>query len=150
MKQNQTDDEVISAVEDFIEDWDKSFYTTEIKALQHWWKKCVDRKGLCWKINHIWQIRSLHNSQSMNFSAHPCKLHKKLAAFQVTFVGIFQCTRYGLHICLYAPGPVFNISKFLREGEKKVQEIVWESPTSLPLHIMNTEIINSMSGILIR
>ena len=38
-------DEVISAVEDFFEDQEKSFYTTGIQALQHQWKKCVDRMG---------------------------------------------------------------------------------------------------------
>ena len=41
----RTDNEVISAVEDFFEDQDESFYTTGIQALQHWWKKCVDRWG---------------------------------------------------------------------------------------------------------
>ena len=41
-KQYRTDDEVISAVEDFPEDQDESRYTTGIQALQHRWKKCVD------------------------------------------------------------------------------------------------------------
>ena len=46
-KHYQTDDEVITAVEDFFlfEDQDESFYTTGIKALQHQWKKGVDRRG---------------------------------------------------------------------------------------------------------
>ena len=45
---------VISAVEDFSEDQDESFYTTKIQVLQHQWKKCVGPPGrLCWKINHI-------------------------------------------------------------------------------------------------
>ena len=34
-KQYRTDDEVISAVDDFFEDQDESFYATEIQALQH-------------------------------------------------------------------------------------------------------------------
>ena len=41
-KQYWTDDEVISAVEDFFKDQDESYYTTGIQALQHQWKKCVD------------------------------------------------------------------------------------------------------------
>ena len=44
-KQYRTHDEVISAVENFLEDQDESFYTTGIQALQHGWKKCVDRMG---------------------------------------------------------------------------------------------------------
>ena len=44
-KQYRTDDEVISAVEDFLADQDESFYTTSIQALQHRWKKCVDPRG---------------------------------------------------------------------------------------------------------
>ena len=36
----------ISAVEDFFEGQDESFYmyTTGIQALQHRWKKCADRR----------------------------------------------------------------------------------------------------------
>lgn len=44
-KRYQTDDEVISAVEDFFGDQDESFYSNGIKALQHRWKKCVDLRG---------------------------------------------------------------------------------------------------------
>ena len=44
-KQYQTNDEVISAIEDFFEDQAESFYTTGMQALQHGWKKCVDRSG---------------------------------------------------------------------------------------------------------
>ncbi|KAM9359101.1 uncharacterized protein gal3st2 [Symphorus nematophorus] len=40
-----TDDEVISAVEDFFDHQDDSFYTKGVEALQHRWKKCVDRRG---------------------------------------------------------------------------------------------------------
>ena len=29
----------------FFEDQDESFYTMGIQALQHQWKKCVDRRG---------------------------------------------------------------------------------------------------------
>ena len=35
----------VSAVEDFFEDRDESFYTTGIQALQNRCKKCVDRRG---------------------------------------------------------------------------------------------------------
>ena len=35
----------VTAVEDFFEDQDESFFTTGIQALQHRWKKCVDLKG---------------------------------------------------------------------------------------------------------
>ena len=54
-KQYWTDDEVISAVEDFFEDhYYESFYTTGIQLLQHLWKKCVDHQGdYVEKINHI-------------------------------------------------------------------------------------------------
>ena len=45
-EQYQTDDEVISAVDDFFfEDQGESFCTTRIQALQHQWKKCVDHRG---------------------------------------------------------------------------------------------------------
>ena len=44
-KQYQTNDEVISAVEGFFKDQDKSFYTTGIQMLQNWWKQCVDCRG---------------------------------------------------------------------------------------------------------
>ena len=44
-KQYRTDDEVVSAVEDFFEDEDESFHTTGIQALQHRWKKSVNRRG---------------------------------------------------------------------------------------------------------
>ena len=44
-KQYQTNDDVISAAEDFFEDQDESFYTTGSQALQHRWKKFVDRRG---------------------------------------------------------------------------------------------------------
>ena len=43
-KQYRTDDEVISAVEQFFEDQDER-YTTGILALQHRWTKGVDRRG---------------------------------------------------------------------------------------------------------
>ena len=44
-KQYWTDDEVISAVDDFFEDQGESFYTTGIQAQQHRWKKRVNRRG---------------------------------------------------------------------------------------------------------
>ena len=55
-KQYLTGDEVISAVEDFFEDQDESFYTTGIQTLQHLWMKCVCglQGRLFWKVNHIW------------------------------------------------------------------------------------------------
>ncbi|XP_029653805.1 histone-lysine N-methyltransferase SETMAR-like [Octopus sinensis] len=44
-KQYRTDNEVVSAVEDFLEGQDENFYTTGIQALQHRCKKCMDRSG---------------------------------------------------------------------------------------------------------
>ena len=41
----KTDDDVISTVEDFFEGQEENFYATGIRALQHRWKKCVDRRG---------------------------------------------------------------------------------------------------------
>ena len=62
-KQYRTDDEVISAVEDFFEDQDaQSFYTRGIQALQHRWKKCVDRRGHYVEKLKFGQIRPLHHS----------------------------------------------------------------------------------------
>ena len=40
-----TDDEIISAVENFFGDQDESFYANGIKAQQHCWKKCVELRG---------------------------------------------------------------------------------------------------------
>ena len=39
----------LSSVEDFSEDQDESFYTTEIQALQHRWKNCVDSREVMLK-----------------------------------------------------------------------------------------------------
>ena len=44
-KRYESDDDVISAVEEFFEGQKENFYSTGIRALQHRWKKCVDRKG---------------------------------------------------------------------------------------------------------
>ena len=44
-KRYDSDDDVISAVEDFFEGQEENFYATGIRALQHRWKKCVDRRG---------------------------------------------------------------------------------------------------------
>ena len=44
-KRYESDDDVISAVEDFFEGQEENFYATGIRALQHRWKKCVDRRG---------------------------------------------------------------------------------------------------------
>ena len=41
----ESDDDVIFAVEDFFEGQEENFYATGIRALQHKWKKCVDRRG---------------------------------------------------------------------------------------------------------
>ena len=41
----QTDDDVISAIEDFFESQEENFYSTGIQALEHRWKKCVDCRG---------------------------------------------------------------------------------------------------------
>ena len=68
-KQYPTDDEVISAVADFFEDQDESFYTTGIQALQHRWKKCVDRRGDY--IEKIWSNSTIAAESAYEFSAHP-------------------------------------------------------------------------------
>ena len=44
-KRYKSDDDVISAVEDFFEGQEENFYATGIRVLQHRWKKCVDRRG---------------------------------------------------------------------------------------------------------
>ena len=44
-KRYESDDDVISAVEDFFEGQKENFYATGIRALQHRWKKRVDRRG---------------------------------------------------------------------------------------------------------
>lgn len=44
-KHFDSDDDVISAVTDFFDDQEETFYKTGIQALQHRWQKCVDRKG---------------------------------------------------------------------------------------------------------
>ena len=72
-KQYQTDDKVISAVNDFLEDQDESFYTKGIQAMHHRWEKCrgdyVEEKNC--------QIRPLHRSEPMNCLAHPRTLSIK-------------------------------------------------------------------------
>ena len=40
-----TDDEVMDAVDTYLQDRDSEFYNRGIKALQHRWRKCVDLKG---------------------------------------------------------------------------------------------------------
>ena len=51
MKQNfsgkryQSDDDVISAVENYFEGQKETFFKTGIQMLKHRWKKCVDLKG---------------------------------------------------------------------------------------------------------
>ncbi|CAI9733412.1 Hypothetical predicted protein [Octopus vulgaris] len=44
-KQHRSDDDVMCAVDDFFNQRDESFFTNGIQALQHRWKKCVDREG---------------------------------------------------------------------------------------------------------
>ena len=44
-KRYESDDDVISTVEDFFEGQEENFYATGIRALQHRWKKCVDHRG---------------------------------------------------------------------------------------------------------
>ena len=44
-KQYRTDDEVISAVEEFFDNQQEKFYLEGIQALQHRWTKCVNLKG---------------------------------------------------------------------------------------------------------
>ena len=43
-KRYESNDDVISAVEDFFEGQEENFYATGIRALQHSWKKSVDRR----------------------------------------------------------------------------------------------------------
>ena len=74
VKQYRTgNNEVISAVEDFLEGQGEIFYTTGIQALQHRWKKCGDSRGdFCMLQNkNLVKFNLLHYSQPMNFSAHP-------------------------------------------------------------------------------
>ena len=49
-KRYESDDDVISAVENFFEGQEENFYAPGIRALQHRWKKCVDRRGDCVEI----------------------------------------------------------------------------------------------------
>ena len=50
-----------------------SFLTNEIQALQHQWKKCVDRKGdYVEKYTSFSHIPWEYLGQPMNFSAKPC------------------------------------------------------------------------------
>ena len=44
-KRYESDDDVISAVEDFFEGQEENFCAIGIRALQHRWKKCMDRRG---------------------------------------------------------------------------------------------------------
>ena len=45
-----TDEEVTDAVDSYLEDQPKDFYSSGIEALRHRWKKCVDSQGgLCRK-----------------------------------------------------------------------------------------------------
>ena len=44
-KRYESDDDVISGVEDFFEGQEENFYANGIRALQHKLKKCVDRRG---------------------------------------------------------------------------------------------------------
>uniref|UniRef100_A0A3Q1F3Z6 Tc1-like transposase DDE domain-containing protein n=1 Tax=Acanthochromis polyacanthus TaxID=80966 RepID=A0A3Q1F3Z6_9TELE len=40
-----TNNDIIAAVNDFLQEQDKTFYENGIKALQRRWKKCVDLQG---------------------------------------------------------------------------------------------------------
>ena len=71
-KQYRTGDEVISAVDDFFEDQDESFYTKGIHTATPMEEVCGSQERLCWKVNGtIGLIQPLHHSQPMNYSAHP-------------------------------------------------------------------------------
>ena len=48
-KRYESDDDVISAVEDFFEGQEENLYATGIWALQHRWKKCMDCRGIMLK-----------------------------------------------------------------------------------------------------
>ena len=56
------------------------FFTNGIQALQHPWKKCVNRKkwGLCWKMNLTW-LHSTYFGQPVNFSVDPHKYSLMIA-----------------------------------------------------------------------
>ena len=40
-----TDEEVIDAVDSYLEDQPKNFYCSSIEAVRHRWRKCVDSQG---------------------------------------------------------------------------------------------------------
>ena len=74
-KQYQTDDEVISAVEDFFEDQDESFrlYHGNPSAATPMEKVCGPQGKLYYLKNNAHLVKfdhCLHHSQPMNFSAH--------------------------------------------------------------------------------
>ena len=82
----QTDYDVISAVEDFFEGQEENFYTFELQAQQHRWKKYVNRRGdYPEKYMTFGQIYVLQVSQAINFSTYPCKLIElqKCLLFQI-------------------------------------------------------------------
>ena len=87
-KQYRTNDEVISAVEDFFKDQDESFYAIGIQALQRRWKKCVDRRGdYVEKYTTFGQIWPLHHCQPINFSAYHRTLNVHLLIGYTTWMG---------------------------------------------------------------
>ena len=46
-RHNQSDEEVLPAVEEFFRDQDEGFFTIRIQGLQHRLRNCVDQKGDC-------------------------------------------------------------------------------------------------------
>ena len=43
----QSDDDVIHAVDDFLNGQEKDFFKSGIEALKHRWQKCIDTEGDC-------------------------------------------------------------------------------------------------------
>ena len=41
----QSDDDVIHAVDDFLNGQEKDFFKSGIEALKHGWQKCIDTEG---------------------------------------------------------------------------------------------------------
>ena len=47
----QSDDDVIHAVDDFLNGQEKDFFKSGIEALKHRWQKCIDTEGIMLKNN---------------------------------------------------------------------------------------------------
>ena len=71
--QFQSDDDIIHAVEDFLESQEKDFFKSGSEALQHHWQNCIDIEGdyvekqynMC-----MFQMSNLYTSGSQFFNQH--------------------------------------------------------------------------------